>query len=208
MNAMSEKKKEKLTILASAGRLPLQLMEAVHNIAKQYDLDVYLTAAQNIRLTGIDQEQVEVIRQELTSAGARLKKAGIFSLPAVCTGPGQCKFAVVNPVELNDKILARFGQRENVKAKIKLAISGCNLCCSNAKLVDIGIIATRRGFEVYAGGKGGSQPKVGRRIARQVTADKVLDIIAELVDFHDRKTLKKQRMFKLLCDPEFPYQEI
>ncbi len=205
---MSEQKQEKVTILASAGRLSLGIMRVIQRLAEQYGLDIYLTNAQNIRLTGINEELLPGVKEELIAAGAQLKEPGTFLMPKVCTGPNQCKLAVVDPVGINDKIIAKFGGRENVKGKVKLAISGCNMCCSNAKLADIGIVATRKGFEVYAGGKGGAVPKVGIRIAREVAEEKLLDIIEKLVDFHDQKTVKKQRMFKLLSDPDFPYAEI
>jgi NAD(P)H-nitrite reductase large subunit len=69
-------------------------------------------------------------------------------------------------------------------------------------------MATREGFEVFAGGKGGPYPKIGRRIARRENEDRVLEIIDRLVEFHDQKTESKQRFYKLLDDPEFPFAEV
>jgi len=50
-------------------------------------------------------------------------------------------------------------------------------------------MATRAGYTVCAGEKGGPIPQIARRIKRKVT-----------------KT--KQRMYKLLDDPEFPFQAV
>lgn len=101
-----------------------------------------------------------------------------------------------------------FAGREKTKAKFKIAISACTMCCSGAKTTDIGIMATRDGYEVFAGGKGGPFPKVGIRIAKNTDDEGVLDIVRELVEFHDRKTEKKQRMVKLLQDADFPFPEV
>jgi NAD(P)H-nitrite reductase large subunit len=66
-------------------------------------------------------------------------------------------------------------------------------------------MATRAGYTVFAGGKGGLIPRVARRIKLKATEDEVLDTIETLVDFHDRKTKTKQRMYQLLDNPEFPF---
>ena len=111
---------------------------------------------------------------------------------------------VIDPAELSARILERFGARTNVKGKFKISISGCILNCSGALLADIGVVATRKGYDLYVGGKGGPYPKVGRRILRDVSEAELLDAIGSMVDFHDVKTAKKQRLVKLLNDPDFP----
>ena len=109
---------------------------------------------------------------------------------------------------LSQKILAAFKDKGPVKPKFKIAISGCPAACSDALLADIGIKATRSGFEVYAGGKGGPFPKVGRRIAKGADEEAVLGIIERLIAFHDQKTEKKQRFAKLMEEPDFPFPEV
>lgn len=101
--------------------------------------------------------------------------------------------------------MERFGDRANVKPKFKIAISACILSCSGALLTDIGVIATRNGYDLYVGGKGGPYPKMGRRLLRDVGESEILDAIGKLVDFHDLKTAKKQRLVKLIDDPDFPF---
>ena len=148
------------------------------------------------------------IKKELAALGATFKGPGKFLLPKVCAGQEQCNLAIIDAVAMNQKILDKFGDMPNVKGKVKMAISGCTMCCSNPKLTDIGLIATKKGFEVFVGGKGGPSPKIGKRIAKGVDEERVLEIIGELVAFHDRKTEKKQRLFKLMEDSEFPFAEV
>lgn len=115
---------------------------------------------------------------------------------------------MIDTEALSTKILDTFSGRAHTKAKFKIGISGCTLCYSGAKTTDIGIIGTQDGFELYAGGKGGSFPKFGRRIGHKLSEDELLTMVATLVEFHDKKTDKKQRIIKLLTDPEFPYSEV
>lgn len=205
---MSESKKVSITVLLPAGILPLDIMAAAHRLAGAHGLTVYLSNAQNLRLMNVPEEQAEQIKAELAALGADFKGPGKFPLPRVCIGKDHCNLGVIDTAALSARIQGRFGSRAHTKAKFKIAIAGCGMSCTDAKMTDIGIIATRDGFEVYAGGKGGTFPKVGRRIVRNGDEETVLETIGTLVDFHDRKTEKKQRMFKLLADAEFPCAEV
>ena len=205
---MSELKKENVTVLLTAGRLPLEIMGAAYKLAEKHFLQVYFSNMQNLRFNDVPENIVEEIKDTLTPLGARYKAPGKFPVPRVCEGKDRCNLGIIDTEDLSNKILDKFGGREKTKGKFKITLAGCTVCCSNPKTVDIGIVATRAGYEVYAGGKGGQLPKIGKRIQKNVSEDTVLNVIEVLVDFHDRKTKKKQRIYKLLADPEFPYDEI
>lgn len=197
-----------ITVLLRAGSLPLDLMAAVHRLAEKYSLRIYLTTMQNLRLIDVPEDMAENVKAELIQLGAELKEPGKFPIPRVCVGEGHCNLGLIDTEKLSSTILAKFSPRPHTKAKLKIAIAACTLCCSGVKTTDIGIMATREGYEIFAGGKGGPYPQIGRRIARKVDEDRVVEIIGELIEFHDRKTEKKQRMYKLLEDTEFPFPEV
>ncbi len=205
---MTDEKKISLTILLPAGRLPLDIMATAHELADRYDLGIYCSTAQNLRLLNVPESAVDDIKQALTPLGADFKGPGKFPLPRVCVGKPHCNFGLIDIEELNNKILERFKDRAKTKPKFKIAIAACPLCCSGVMTTDIGVHATKKGYEIYVGGKGGPVPKRGRRIMRGASMGDVVDVIETLVEFHDRKTGKKQRMVKLLDDPEFPYAEV
>ncbi|WP_163336397.1 nitrite reductase [Desulfopila sp. IMCC35008] len=197
-----------VTALMSAGRLPLDVMKEINRLAEEFSLEVYLTNAQNIRLMGIPEGQVDTVQRCLTDLGVQLKGPGKFPLPRVCIGTGHCKLGIIDTWALSEKITSKFMDREKTKAKFKIAVSGCILCCSNAKTTDLGIVATREGLEFYVGGKGGPYPRIGRRIGKKLNDDEVLEMMSLLVDFHDAKTEKKQRFTKLIDLEDFPFPEV
>lgn len=205
---MTEESKISITVLVPAGRLPLDIMTTAHRLAEKHNFGIYLSTAQNLRLIDVPESIAADVKKELAGLGADFKAPGKFPSPRVCVGKGHCKLAVIDTEDLNQKILDLFKDHTFTKPKFKVAISACTMCCSNAKITDIGIMATRKGFEVFAGGKGGPFPKIGKRIVKDADEGRVLEIVRELVEFHDRKTEKKQRMIKLLDDQEFPYQEV
>lgn len=205
---MTKEKKVSITILLPGGRLPLDLMEAVHKLADRHGLGLYLSTLQNLRLIDVPESLAGGIKEELLKLGVELKAPGKFPVPRVCVGKGHCDLGLMDTHEFSQKILDKFSSREKTKAKFKIAIAACSASCANAKITDIGIIRTRKGYDVFAGGKGGVAPTVGRRIAKGADDNRVLEIIETLVDFHDKKTEKKKRIYKLLAEPEFPFAEV
>lgn len=197
-----------ITVLLPAGRLPLDIMKTAHELAEKYHFGIYCSLAQNMRMINVPESAVDHVRKELVTLGADFKIPGKFPLPRICIGKPHCNLGVVDTEQLNRKILERFGDLENIKARFKISIAGCTIGCSWPQNTDISIMATRRGYTICAGGKGGLVPRVARRIKRRATEAEVLDTIATLVDFHDRKTKTKLRIFQLLADPEFPFPAV
>ncbi len=193
-----------LTVLLPAGRLPLDVMETAQQLALKHGFGIYLSTAQNLRLVEVPKSDVDTVKMTLNELGVNFKSPDKFPIPRICVGKGHCDLGITDTEELSQKILDKFSGQKKTKAKLKIAISGCACCCSNPKTTDIGIISTRNGYQLFAGGKGGLSPKVGRRVAKNADDNKILEYIDILVDYHDKNTKKKQRMYKLLDAPDFP----
>lgn len=194
-----------VTILFTGGLIEPEKMNDIHGIATKYNLTLYMTTAQNLRLLGATEENHGTIRQELLALGLQLKAPGKFPKAKVCVGVPYCNLGLVDTFSLADKIQARYGGRTEVKPKYKISISGCPASCAGSKLVDIGIVATRGGFELYVGGKAGPLPKTGKKVAKGLSEDEIIDAVGKLADFHAAKTPTKLRMFKLLDEQDFPF---
>lgn len=198
---------EKLTILLPGGALPAEVLAKVNELRAAVSFDLYLTTAQNLRLYNIRAADLENIKGALLPLGVRFKGPGLFPLPRICIGQRSCNLGQIDTMAFSARILARFGAMTGVKPKFKIAIAGCPAACSNPILTDIGIIATRQGFDLYLGGKGGPQPRLAKRVMRQADEEQVLKFIEEVVAYHNNCPAKKQRFTKLLEDPQFPYRD-
>ncbi len=197
-----------LVMRIPAGRVPLGVMEEVCRLVGEYNLEMYLTTQQNLRLNNVPEGAVETIKARIAPYGIVFKTKGLFPLPRVCVGAPHCKMAKIDTASISERIMDCFAGRTGVKEKLKIAIGGCTLGCSGTRSTDIAIEATGSGFNVYAGGKDGVAPRAGVRIQKGITEEEMLKVVENLVDFHQQKTDKKQRMYKLLNDPDFPYQQV
>ncbi len=194
-----------ITILLPSGRIPLSALKGVQEIAEEFSLGIYLSTAQNMRLTEVPEEHLETIKQRVLDLGLSLKKGGRFPLPRVCVGKRYCKMGKGDTLALGDAIIAAFSHREHTKPKFKIAVSGCNMCCSSAKTTDMGLIATKDGYNFFVGGKGGPHPRVGKKIAEKLNEQQVIEIMKKLVDYHESHTDKKQRMALMVDREDFPF---
>lgn len=197
--------KKTLTILLPGGALPKDLLARINELAGRFAFELYLSTAQNLRLYGIAPDDLEALKAELASLQVRFKEPGRFPLPRICIGKRSCNLGIIDTMALSDLLLARYGET-SVKPKLKIAIAGCPAACSNPMLADLGLVATRQGLDLYVGGKGGPQPRAGRRVLRQASDEEVLAAIGRIVEFHNLRTAKKQRLVKLIDDPEFPFR--
>jgi sulfite reductase beta subunit-like hemoprotein len=202
----SNVKVKTLTIVLSGGSLPLEVLNKVGELGGRYDFNIYLSTAQNLRLYNINEADLEAIKAELLPLGVSFKRPGLFPSPRICIGKSSCGLGQIDTIDLSDKLLARFGAID-VKPKFKIAIAACPAACSNTMLSDIGVVSTKNGLDLYLGGKGGPRPKIGRRVVRGANAEEILDIIGEVVAFHNNCGAKKQRFWKHLEDPAFPYRQ-
>ncbi len=193
-----------ITILLPAGRLPLQVMNRACELTREYGLSVYLTNEQNLRLLDVPEDKAPEIRQVFMDMGMQLKAPGRFPLPRVCVGQGNCKLGRINPEDISARMVERFSGRE-IKPKLKIGVAACMFSCSGATVKDIGVVCTKSGFDLYVGGKAGVQPQAGRRVLKGLNEEELLQAIEKVVDFHQERTAKKQRMARLIDEPDFPY---
>ncbi len=205
---MEQEKTESLTILCGAGLVSPEFLQAVNDVVQKYQLTLYLSTTQNLRLLEVKESDRQAIMDELASrVGVRFKGQVKHPLPKVCVSTPHCKFGRIDTFGLEEKISSLLADMAPVKPKLKIAISGCTVACSGSLTTDIGIVGTPKGMDVYVGGKLGAFPQIGRRVVRGADEEQVLSLIRELVLYHDSKTKTKQRMFKLLKEPDFPYPD-
>ncbi len=208
MTIMKNENTASLTVLLPSGLVSPDFFQVVDQVVQKYNLTVYLSTSQNIRFLEVKEGDREAIMAELAAAGAKFKGMVKFPLPRVCVSTPHCKLGKADTFALSDKILARFADLAEIKPKLKIAISGCPIACAGSLTTDIGVVATRGGYYIYIGGKLGALPKVGRRIARRLDEEQVLEIIEKLIAYHYKNTKTKQRMYKLMDNQDFPYPEI
>ena len=99
-----------------------------------------------------------------------------------------------NTIELGMEIDQQF-RGTKTPDKLKIAVSGCENSCAEPAVRDIGLIGTKKGWNVLVGGNAGIKPRLGNLIAENLSYEEVLNLMGNIIDYYkeneDEKRLGK-----------------
>jgi len=78
-------------------------------------------------------------------------------------------------------------------AKLKAGISGCPRCCAESMVRDVGLIGARNGWTVTFGGNAGFTPRTADILAKGLSDEEALDLLARVLHHYSATTLKNER---------------
>ena len=108
-----------------------------------------------------------------------------------------CKYGKQDSIGLARAIDEKF-KDQTFPAKIKIGVSGCPRCCSESHTRDIGIVATPNGWTVFFGGNAGTRPRFGDLVARDLTADEVVDCAQRLAGYYRSNAKPHERTARFM----------
>ncbi len=178
----------------TGGEVSPDMLIALGEIAKKYNLYTKVTGGQRIDLFGARVDQLPLIWKELIDAGYESGHAYGKSLRTVksCVGSTWCRFGVDDSVGLAVELENRY---KGLRAphKIKFAVSGCTRECAEAQGKDIGVIATEGGWNLYVCGNGGMKPRHADLFATNLDKETLIKYIDRVLIFYVRSADRLQR---------------
>jgi NAD(P)H-nitrite reductase large subunit len=158
-------------------------LENVAGVARKYKVPILkITSGQRIALVGLAPENVQKAMDDLGPL-AKPETAPCVKFVQACLGTEMCKYGNQDSLGLAKSVDKRF-KDQTFPAKIKIGISGCPRCCGESHTRDIGIMGTNRGWTVLFGGNGGTRPRFGDSIARDLTTGDALDCAQRLAGYY------------------------
>jgi len=184
---------------APGGEISADELILLGTVAQKFNLWVKVTGAQRIGLFGANVWQLPLIWKDITygkssfkdeegRTEARIETKGMESghaygkaLRAVksCVGTSWCRFGQQDSVSMAIRLEERY-KGFRAPHKFKMGVSGCMRECAEAQGKDMGLVATVKGYNLYAGGNHGTSPKHALLFASDVddeTALKYMDRI-------------------------------
>lgn len=176
-----------------AGLISSDQLRKIADVADKYKVDaIKITAAQRIALVGLKDYQIDSAWADLgMNPGAAIG----LCVRSVKTCPGTtfCKRGFRDSVSLGLKLDNRY-HGMNLPNKLKIGVSGCPNSCSDNHTRDIGLMGTPKGWTVFVGGKGGTIPRLGDRLAMNISDEKVLDLVDEVIKIYNENATGKERL--------------
>jgi NAD(P)H-nitrite reductase large subunit len=172
-------------------------LERVAATARKYGVPLMkITSGQRIALVGVQEDQLEGIFRDLGADADRTGGPCLHFVQA-CLGTETCRFGVQDSLGLAREVEARFREKM-YPAKLKIGVSGCPRSCGESHTRDIGILGTARGWTVIFGGNGGTRPRIGDVIARNLSREDALDLAGRLLEFYKTRANPKERTARFM----------
>jgi ferredoxin-nitrite reductase len=139
------------------GRLPVEQMLAVANVADRYgNGEIRLTVWQNLVIPHIAGEHLEAAKADTLAAGLRFDAGTLLSGTVACTGNQGCRFSAsdtkTHAVALANMVDSAF----KILEPVNLHVTGCANSCAQHYVGDIGLMGVKvggeEGYQVVLGG--------------------------------------------------------
>lgn len=166
-----------------AGMVTPDDLETIARTGREFRIPVLkITSGQRIILAGIDPDDVKKVVDRLGPL-AKPETAPCVKFVQACLGTDMCRYGNQDSIGFAREADAVF-RDQTFPAKIKIGVSGCPRCCGESHTRDIGVMGTNRGWTVFFGGNGGTRPRFGDRVARDLSGAEALDCVRRLAEYY------------------------
>jgi NAD(P)H-nitrite reductase large subunit len=114
-----------------------------------------------------------------------------------CPGTEVCQFGIKDSLGLGIKI-ENILSNNDLPAKFKIGVSGCQFCCAESFVRDIGLIGKKNGWTVIFGGHSGNRPRIGDIIGTNLADDEAIELLKKCFNYYSINGKKKERASRFI----------
>ena len=198
-NAILQRDKKTYAIVPRipCGLLDRKHLRAITDAVEKYDIPIVkLTSGQRIALVGLKEENLHEIYQDLGMDPGRATELCLHYVQA-CPGTEVCKFGVRDSLGFGRRIEELLAGKE-LPAKFKIGVSGCQFCCAENFVRDIGLLGKKHGWTLSFGGHSGNRARVGDILATDLSDEEAIQLITKCVEFYETHARKKERASRFM----------
>ncbi len=179
------------------GLLTPQLLRKLADVAEKYGAKALkITGATRIAMVGLKESDIDAIWSELgMSAGAAVGLC-VRSIRA-CPGTTFCKLGKQDALTVGLALDERYHGYE-LPGKLKMAVSGCILNCSESWVRDIGLTGYDGGWALTLGGNVGAKPRIGQELTKGLDNSQALAMVEKTLQYYKTNAKKGERLGMLI----------
>ena len=170
------------------GTISAEQLDIINSVVRDFGLPgVRVTAGQRLKLQGIPEGRVQEVVDRLGPVGEFCK----YYVQA-CPGSTTCRMGMRDSMAMGGR-LETFLNTLDLPSKLKCGVSGCSMCCAESFVRDVGLVGRNKGWTVLFGGNAGKRVRVADELARDVSDDEALDIMARALALYARDAKRNER---------------
>lgn len=198
-NAILQRDKKTYAIVPRipGGLLHRDHLRAIADTVEKYDIPIIkLTSGQRIALVGLSEDNLQQAYQDLGMDPGKATELCLHYVQA-CPGTEVCIFGVLDSLGFGIKIEKMLAEDE-LPAKLKIGVSGCQFCCAENFVRDIGLMGKKNGWTFSFGGHSGNRARVGDTLATDISDERAIELLRTCVDFYTKNAKKKERTSRFI----------
>jgi ferredoxin-nitrite reductase len=155
------------------------------------DGDIRLTVWQNLLLSGISTEKLNVALSNIEVLGLSTSATSIRAGLVACTGNVGCRFSASDTKRHAEEIARWCESRVELDGPVNIHLTGCHHSCAQHYIGDIGLLGCKvptsddgdavEGYHIHVGGGFGPDAAIGREIFRDVKAEDAPAVVEDLL---------------------------
>ena len=173
------------------GKLTSDQMRGLAKVSRDLgDGEIRLTVWQNLLLSGVRDENVELAVAAIKQIGLAVEASYIRAGLIACTGNAGCRFAAANTKRHAAEIGDWCEPRVAMDKPVNIHVTGCHHSCAQHYISDIGLIGARvpvgeedtvEGYHLFTGGGFGPDADVGQEVYHDLKAEDAPKTVEKLL---------------------------
>jgi len=173
------------------------ILRRIADVAEKYQVPMLkITSAARIAMLGIEEQDVDAIWNDLEIQPGSVVGICIRSVKA-CPGTTYCKRGQLDSLGFGMQLDDKYHGME-LPGKMKIGFSGCPNQCGETSFKDIGLVGTPKGWRVYVGGNGGTNPRIGEILAQRIDSEAALELVDKILQYYRDNAKPKERMGRMI----------
>jgi len=179
------------------GVVTSDILRRIADVAEKYNVPMLkITSAARIAMLGIQEQDVDAVWEELGIQPGNVVGICIRSVKA-CPGTTYCKRGRMDSLGLGTVLDEKYHGRQ-LPGKLKMGVSGCPNQCSETSFKDIGLVGTPKGWRIYVGGNGGTNPRIGEVLVQRIDTEVALELVDKILKYYEANAKPKERMGRMI----------
>jgi NAD(P)H-nitrite reductase large subunit len=174
-----------------------EVLRKIADVAERYGVgQVKITSAARIALLGIREEDVDAVWADLGMDPGNVVGICVRSIKA-CPGTTYCKRGQQDSLGVGMLLDEKYHGMQ-LPGKMKIGVSGCPNQCGETSFKDIGLVGSPKGWRIYVGGNGGTNPRLGEVLVQRISTEEALAIIDKILEYYRANAKPKERMGRMI----------
>lgn len=181
----------------SCGVVKPEQLRNIADVAEKYNAAALkVTSAARIAIVGLKEEDIDNVWNDLGMSPGAAVGICVRSIKA-CPGTTFCKMGLQDSLGLGMELDKKYHGME-LPGKMKFGVSGCPNQCAETCIKDIGLVGSKDGWSLLAGGCGARKPRLADTVAEELSTEGAKEIIDRMIAYYRENAKKNERMGNMM----------